>query len=176
MLWRVWNIENPSNQLQLSPFSSSTTSFEPVPGPSLLVRTDCNRLFNFGFRRKPSKRPASTLPTKSKKKKLHTWCHNFVCLSSIRATRPPSSLELADLIGAGLGRKQLTLFVVLSCIVRLCKLFYAYMMVEAMSYCVCLNLVKGLCRLFPHHLMVTLLLDVLCKPRCIFVLCKGIYH
>ena len=103
------NTENPPKQLQLSPLGSSATSSEPVPGPSSLVRTERNRLFNFGFRRKSSKRPASTLPTKFKKK-LHTWCHDFVCLSSTRATKPPSSLETADFIRAGLGRKQLTLF------------------------------------------------------------------
>ena len=80
------------------------------PGPSTLVRTERNRLFNFGFRRKSTRRPALNLPTKSKKKKVHTWCHDFVCLSSTTATKPPSSLETATLLTAGLGRKQLTLF------------------------------------------------------------------
>ena len=38
-------------------------------------------------------------PTKPKKKKLHsTWCHDFVCLSSTTATKPPSSLETFDLM------------------------------------------------------------------------------
>lgn len=82
----------------------------PEQGSSELLK-ERNRLFNFGFRRRNSSKAALNPPTKSKKKKLHsTWCHDFVCLSSTTATKPPSSLEIAALIRAGLGRKQLTLF------------------------------------------------------------------
>ena len=70
-----------------------------------------NRLFNFGFRRSSAKRSksASSVP-KTKKKRLSTWSHDFVCLWSTSTTKPPSCLEIADLIRAGLGRKQITLF------------------------------------------------------------------
>lgn len=49
-------------------------------------------------------------PNKSKNKLHSTWCHHFVCLSSTTVKKPPSSLETANLIRAGLGKKQLTLF------------------------------------------------------------------
>lgn len=88
----------------------------PVAAPTAISNTNTtvvtserNRLFNFGFRRGSGKRPANQLG-KSKKKRLHTWCHDFVCLWSTKSTKPPSSLETANLIRAGLGRKQLTLF------------------------------------------------------------------
>ena len=69
-----------------------------------------NRLFNFGFRCSSAKRSkyASSVP-KTKMKRLGTWSHDFVCLWSTAAMKPPSCLEIADLIRAGLGRKQLTL-------------------------------------------------------------------
>ena len=51
----------------------------------------------------------SSVP-KTKKKRLSTWSHDFVCLWSTTTTKPPSCLEIADLIRAGLGRKQITLF------------------------------------------------------------------
>ena len=82
----------------------------PEQGSSALLR-ERNRLFNFGFRRRNLSKSALNPPTKSKKKKLHsTWCHDFVCLAHTTATKPLTSLQIADLMRAGLGRKQLTLF------------------------------------------------------------------
>ena len=74
------------------------------------VLSERNRLFNFGFRRDAGKRPRKPANQKSKKKKLSMWTHDFVCLASTIASKPPSSLETASLIRAGLGKKQLTLF------------------------------------------------------------------
>lgn len=116
--------ENRSSQPQLHAHSSGSALREtpitqptPLTAPaaisssnSTVLATERNRLFNFGFRRSSAKRTAYNQPTKSKKKRLHTWCHDFVCFWSTKATKPPSSLETANLIRAGLGRKQLLLF------------------------------------------------------------------
>ena len=70
-----------------------------------------NRLFNFGFRRSSAKRSKSARSVpKTKKKRLNIWSDDFVCLWSTTTTKPPSCLEIADLIRAGLGKKQITLF------------------------------------------------------------------
>ena len=55
------------------------------------------------------KKSASSVP-KTKKKRLSTSSHDFVCLWSTTTTKPPSCLKIVDLIRAGLGRKQITLF------------------------------------------------------------------
>lgn len=91
------------------------SSSGPPPVRVESVLRERNRLFNFGFRRRETvtgKRPrkATGAVEKSKKKKLNMWSHDFVCLASTTAHKPPSSLETADLIRAGLGRKQLALF------------------------------------------------------------------
>jgi hypothetical protein len=57
-------------------------------------------LFNYGS--KKNKGP------KSKKKKLSLWVHDFVCLSRTSDNKAPSSLEVGELLRAGLGRKQLS--------------------------------------------------------------------
>ena len=63
-----------------------------------------------GVQREPAyESDASSVP-KTKKKRLGTWSQDFVCLWSTTTTKPPSCLEIADLIRAGLGRKQITLF------------------------------------------------------------------
>lgn len=84
---------------------SAVTQPVPLAAPAAILNTNStvvtserNRLFNFGFRRGSGKRPALNQSSKSKKKRLHTWCHDFVCLWSTKATKPPSSLETANLI------------------------------------------------------------------------------
>ena len=49
-----------------------------------------NRLFNFVFCRSSTKRSksASSVPKTTKKKKLSTWSHDFVCLWSTTTTKP----------------------------------------------------------------------------------------
>ena len=70
-----------------------------------------NRLFNFGFHRSSAKRlKFASSVSKTKKKRLRTCSHDFVCLWSTTTTKPPSCLEIVDLIRDGLGRKQITLF------------------------------------------------------------------
>lgn len=46
---------------------------------------------------------------KTKKKRLSVWTHDFVCLASTAATKPPTSLEAGQLIRADLGKKQLSM-------------------------------------------------------------------
>lgn len=75
------------------------------------VRNERNKLFNFGYRKRSlgtSSRGAK--PPKSKKKRLNTWMHDFVCLSSKSAAKPPSPFAAGELLRGGLGRKQLILF------------------------------------------------------------------
>ena len=100
----------------------SSDSTESASGPSgssatnessgsALLR-ERNRLFNFGFRRRGGE-CSSTRGVKaprSKKKRLATWNHDFICLSSTSCTKVPSGIEMAQLIKGGLGRKQLMLF------------------------------------------------------------------
>ena len=47
---------------------------------------------------------------KSKKVKLSLWEHEFVCLALPGQTIPPSPMEKAELINAGLGPKKISLF------------------------------------------------------------------
>jgi len=73
------------------------------------VLSERNRLIQYWF---PLRywRPRKPANQKSKKKRLSVWTHDFVCLASTIASKPPSSLETASLIRAGLGKMQLTLF------------------------------------------------------------------
>lgn len=64
-----------------------------------------NRLFHFGFRSK-----GEHCGPKSKKKRLHSWKHEFICLASMSCSRVPSGIEMAELMSCGLGKKQLTLY------------------------------------------------------------------
>ena len=45
-----------------------------------------------------------------KKVKLSMWEHEFICLAEIGQTVPPSPMEKAELINAGLGPKKISLF------------------------------------------------------------------
>lgn len=47
---------------------------------------------------------------KSKKVKLSMWEHEFICLSSTTRMTPPSPMDKALLIRAGLGPRKLSLF------------------------------------------------------------------
>lgn len=47
---------------------------------------------------------------KSKKVKLSMWEHEFICLASCSQAEPPSAMEKAELIRAGLGPRKLSLF------------------------------------------------------------------
>lgn len=78
------------------------------------IASECNRLFNFGFQKKPSGSGCTNslglkVP-KSKKKRLNVWNHDFICLSDTTCTKPPTPFKIGKLMRAGLGRKQITLF------------------------------------------------------------------
>ena len=47
---------------------------------------------------------------KTKKVKLSMWEHEFICLASTEVTCPPSPMDKALLIRAGLGPRKLSLF------------------------------------------------------------------
>lgn len=47
---------------------------------------------------------------KSKKTKISMWEHEFICLADINQSTPPSPMEKAELINAGLGPKKICLF------------------------------------------------------------------
>ena len=52
----------------------------------------------------------STFKKKSKKVKLSMWEHEFICLSQCGETTPPTPMDKANLIRAGLGPRKLSLF------------------------------------------------------------------
>ena len=66
------------------------------------VLAERNRLFNFGKKR--------DVRQPSKKKRKSMWTHDFVCLSSTKCMRPPTSLQAGELMRAGLGKKPLSVF------------------------------------------------------------------
>ena len=47
---------------------------------------------------------------KSKKVKLSMWEHEFICLARYGEATPPTPMEKAELISAGLGPRKLSLF------------------------------------------------------------------
>ena len=53
--------------------------------------------------------PSQRRGRKSKKVKLSMWEHEFVCLADCHQVVPPSPMEKAELIRAGLGPKKLNL-------------------------------------------------------------------
>ena len=74
-----------------------------------------NQLFNFGFLKKVGtgrgKRASRGLKmSKSKKKRVNSWNHDFICLASTTQSKPPTSFEAGELMRGGLGKKQLTFF------------------------------------------------------------------
>ena len=91
------NMTAPQSEPQTSSSSQSRTQ-------SML--SERNRLFNFGFKRSGGKNESKS----TKKKRLSMWTHDFVCLANTACTKPPTSLHAGELLRAGLGRKQLTMF------------------------------------------------------------------
>lgn len=74
----------------------------PGPRPRGDPFAERNRLFNFGKRKPPKDH------TRSKKKKLSLWTHDFVCLSSTAYEKPPTSFQAGELMQAGLGKKSVS--------------------------------------------------------------------
>ena len=118
-----------SEAVECLPTTTSSTSSPSVAGPSsssssltqtpsvlasndLVQRTrsERNSLFNFGVRRPNMlKRPVSKSVSKTKKKKLSYWTHDFVCLASKNQDKTPTSFERSTLVTAGnLNYKVLT--------------------------------------------------------------------
>ena len=74
------------------------------------VVVERNRLFNFGIRRDNGKRPCKPVNQPKSKKKGLACGHMTLCVATTTAAKPLSSLQTANLMRAGLGKKQLTLF------------------------------------------------------------------
>ena len=86
-----------------APASSSSASGSK-PSRITSIIGERNKLFNFNRRAKPKLHTP-----KSKKKRLSVWTHDFVCLASTTARKPPTSLEAGELLRAGLGKKQVSI-------------------------------------------------------------------
>ncbi len=86
----------PRSSLQSTPTNFDFTQGQQVKRPSWMAE----RSSIFGNRSK-----------KSKKVKLSMWEHDFICLASTDQTVPPSPMEKAELLRAGLGPRKLSLFV-----------------------------------------------------------------
>ena len=89
------------------PHSSHSTS-QTISGASTSrdLLTERNALFNYSIRSKKRKGKGKE---SSCSKKLHVpvWKHTFFCLSDVNCSNPPSSMEAAELMRAGLGRKEI---------------------------------------------------------------------
>ena len=88
--------------------STASTSTASTITPQLGYRQERLRL----FRGPSSSSSSSTLAGSAKKRPrrcttVRTWRHDFICLADKQQTAPPSPLEHAQLVQAGLGLKSL---------------------------------------------------------------------
>ena len=94
----------------LRPCSSgfSTSSFNPDVGTSgNSARAELSGLFNWNRNYRPSKkRKASYVGKGSKRKKLPSWTHTWVCLAQKGDQHNPDPEERSSLQLAGLGEKR----------------------------------------------------------------------
>lgn len=84
--------------------STPSTSFAPSRISDVIGER--NRLFHFNAGRKEPQPPKP----KAKRKKVNMWTHDFVCLAKTGMMKPPSSLEVGELLRAGLGKKHLAFY------------------------------------------------------------------
>ena len=88
--------------------SHASLHYSTIPKTSNFASSERRALFRPNTRTfHPSFHPAN--PAK-RRKKLATWQHDFVCLSSTTDSKIPSNMDKAELIRAGLGLKQLQFF------------------------------------------------------------------
>lgn len=100
------------------------SNFQQSSRPSF-NNSSCSRqtLLNFqhasprpSFSSRPVQRPSwmnegfNRRSKKTKKKRLIMWEHEFICLAKIGEESPPTPMEKAELIRAGLGPRKLSLF------------------------------------------------------------------
>ena len=91
--------------------SRSTLTSPESSRPSSSTATDEFRsLFNYNTGSLLCKRKNKGKIPGSKKKKLKTWTHTFVCLSDPAQTEPPSTKLRTELQLAGLGERRFSLF------------------------------------------------------------------
>ena len=90
--------------------STPSSSFVPVSSPAAPTSStsEFRSLFNYNTGSLLGKRK-NRMPG-SKKKKLKTWTHTFVCLSDPAQDEPPNAKLRAELQLAGLGEKRFALF------------------------------------------------------------------
>ncbi|XP_019856540.1 PREDICTED: uncharacterized protein LOC105314041 isoform X2 [Amphimedon queenslandica] len=91
--------------LEAGPSSGSKSTSQASPATSrteVPALSERNTLFNYTGKRKGK----SSLQNKAKRK-ITLWTHSFICLSSTDTCRPPTSMQMAELMRAGLGRKEL---------------------------------------------------------------------
>ena len=81
--------------------SSSSAQILPQTIRERSIHSERNLLFNFGARR-PRRLQPRNVPSKSKKKKLPTWSHEFVCLANKNQAKTTTSYERSVLISAGM--------------------------------------------------------------------------
>ena len=69
------------------------------------MHSELSRMFTWKGTHKPAKRPKA-MCSSSKKKKLKTWTHTFVCLASTTHACIPDANKRTSLKLAGLGKKR----------------------------------------------------------------------
>ena len=81
---------------------SRSSASQPTPDTGKNALVERNTLFNYSTGMRKGKAPLQSRP-----KKIAIWAHSFICLSRTESTRPPISMLMAELMRAGLGRKEL---------------------------------------------------------------------
>ncbi len=104
----------PSTSMSPSTFRSgpSTCRSEPSrsgPSRSEPVHSELSKMFSWTSGKK-GKRPLKEYHGVSKKKKMKTWVHTYVCLASTRQKYIPTASKRTTLKLAGLGEKKFAVF------------------------------------------------------------------
>ena len=81
---------------------SRSSASQPTPDTGKNALVERNTLFNYSTGKRKGKAPLQSRP-----KKIAIWAHSFICLSRTESARPPTSMLMAELMRAGLGRKEL---------------------------------------------------------------------
>ena len=91
------SMQQPSHVAQAGPSGSGTR------------QADLSSLFNWNPKSLTGKKRKAISSSRGRKKKLPTWTHTFVCLSSASQDTLSDGQERAELQIAGLGEKRITL-------------------------------------------------------------------
>lgn len=87
---------------------SSATSVSDTAYSRSAFRNERDTLFNIRSTGCGGRKKARFSKVGAKRKSLSTWSHDFICLARTNQKRTPSVHEIARLVGAGLGKKHVS--------------------------------------------------------------------